>query len=240
MLVILRKQQTAHRSWVRESAFGEWFLGTDTWINRVLKVAVDELQSLMPQTMDAYPTILDVGYGHGHSLLMLDERFRPEKIIGLDIDDGAAERSAKKAEACGCDVQLVVGSATAMELHDASVDMVFCHQTLHHISDQAAATAEFRRVLKPGGVLLLAESCKKFIYSVPVKLLFRHPMRVQKTDKEYVQLLRDSGFEIPPGNVSRPYYWWSRRDLGLFELLGRKIPEDKEETQVNIVAYRPA
>jgi len=177
----------------------------------VLKVAVDELQSLMPQTMDAYPTILDVGYGHGHSLLMLDERFHPENIIGLDIDDGAAERSAKKAEACGCDVKLVVGSATAMELPDASVDMVFCHQTLHHISDQAAATAEFCRVLKPGGVLLLAESC-----------------------------LRDSGFEISPGNVSRPYYWWSRRDLGLFELLGRKIPEDKEETQVNVVAYRPA
>jgi len=62
---------------------------------------------------------------------------------------------------------------------------------------------------------------------------------VQKTDKEYVQLLRDSSFEISPGNISRPYYWWSRRDLGLFELLRRKIPENKEETQVNVVAYRP-
>jgi len=224
---------------VKETRFGEWFLNTDTWVNRVLKLALDDLEQLLIPRLDDYPTILDVGVGHGHSLLMLDERFRPQKIIALDVNPEVKEQVADKADACDCEVQVVVNNATAMELPDQSVDMVFCHQTLHHIADQAGAVKEFYRVLKPGGVLLMAESCRKFIQSLPVKLLFRHPMNVQKTDSEYLQLLEDNGFVTRPENISRPYTWWSRADLGLLELLGKKVSDEREETQVNVAAYRP-
>jgi len=236
----VENQQTTRQDWVRETSFGKWFLGTDTWVNQVLKIALDNLESLMTEKLDRYPTILDVGCGHGHSLLMLDQRFRPEKIIGLDVDPKISERSADKGKACDSDVQLIVGNAASMELPDASVDMVFCHQTLHHITDQAGTVREFYRVLKPGGVLLLAESCRRFIHSLPVKILFRHPMSVQKTDSEYLKLLEDGGFLMYPESISRPYSWWSRSDLGLLEKLGKKVPQDKEETLVNVVAYRPA
>lgn len=64
-------------------------------------------------------------------------------------------------------------------------------------------------------------------------------MDVQKTDIEYLQLLQDSGFVTPPESISRPYLWWSRMDLGLLEKLGKKVPKDKEETLINVVAYRP-
>lgn len=228
-----------HQAWVKETSFGEWFLSTDTWVNRVLAIAIDELEALLSPRLDRYPTIVDVGFGHGHSLPMLDQRFGPHTIIGLDIDPESVERAADKVRDCASDVQLHVGNATSMDLPDASVDMVFCHQTLHHIVDQEAAVREFLRVLKPGGVLLMAESCRKFIHSLQVRFLFRHPNHVQKTNLEYVQLLNDCGFETHPERISSPYYWWSRRDFGLLERLGRKVPDDKEETQVNVVAFRP-
>jgi ubiquinone/menaquinone biosynthesis C-methylase UbiE len=231
--------KTDRKTWVRETRFGEWFLNTDTWVNRVLKIALDDLESLLTPKLERYPTILDVGTGHGHSLLMLDQRFRPQNLIGLDVNPEVSTQAADKVTVCDCEVQILVNSATAMELADQSVDMAFCHQTLHHIADQASAVSEFYRVLKPGGVLLMAESCRKFIHSLPVRLLFRHPMRAQKTDSEYLQLLQDNGFEMGPEHISRPYTWWSRADLGLLELLGKRVSEDREETQINVVAYRP-
>lgn len=233
-------QHATRRSWVKESSFGVWFLSTDTWINRVLGTALDDLEMLMVDRLDSYPVILDIGCGHGHSLPMLDQRFNPEKLIGLDVDPKVSTLSADNAAACQCDVQFVVSDAASIELPDESVDMILCHQTFHHIVDQTGTANEFYRVLKPGGVLLFAESCKKFIFSLPVRVLFRHPMGVQKTDTEYLQVLENSGFLIKPDSVSRPYNWWSRPDLGLFEKLGKKPSANKEETIINVVAYRPA
>ena len=238
--MITDDKQLGRQYWVKESRFGDWFTTTDTWINRVLKIALDDLESLMMPRLDRYPTILDIGYGNGHSLLMLDRRFHPEKLIGLDVSPEASELAADKINACDSEVQILVNNAAAIELADDSVDMVLCHQTLHHVVDQVSAVREFYRVLKPGGVLLMAESCRKFIHSLPVRMFFRHPMNVQKTDSEYLQLLEDSGFDVRPECISRPYLWWSQVDFGLRELLGKKNSENKEETLVNVVAYKSA
>ena len=209
--MMIDDKQLGRENWVKESRFGDWFTTTDTWINRVIKIALDDLESLLMPKLDRYPTILDIGFGHGHSLLMLDRRFHPEKLIGLDISPEGSELAADKINACASEVQILVNNAAAIDLPDNSVDMVLCHQTLHHIVDQARAVREFYRVLKPGGVLLLAESCRKFIHSLPVRVLFRHPMDVQKTDIEYLQLLEDSGFVMGPDNVSSPEFRWQLR-----------------------------
>ena len=54
---------------------------------------------------------------------------------------------------------------------DASVDVVFCHQTFHHLTRQREALREFHRVLKPGGLLLFAESTRAYIESWIIRLL---------------------------------------------------------------------
>lgn len=179
---IMDNQVANRKNWVRESAFGVWFLNTNIWIYHVLKIALDDLERLIKPRHDRYPTILDIGCGHGHSLLMLEQRFQPDKIIGLDIDPRAADWIVDKAGKCACDVDFLMGNAASIELPDNSVDMVFCHQTFHHFIDQHGAAREFYRVLKPGGVLLFAESCRAYIHSLPIRVLFRHPMHVQKTD----------------------------------------------------------
>ncbi len=228
----------AGADYVEESAFGTWFLATDTWYNQVLTVALDDLQRFLPAGA-TYPVVLDAGCGHGRSLRLLSERFRPERLIGVDADPRMPAWAGSVAAGLACAVDLRVSDASDTGLPAGSVDLVFCHQTLHHLVKQEAALAEFHRVLRPGGVLLLAESTRKYIHSWMIRLLFRHPMEVQRSAGEYLAMVRAAGFEVPESSISLPYLWWSRGDLGLGERLGIRPPADREETLLNLVAHRP-
>jgi len=95
-------------------------------------------------------------------------------------------------------------------------------------------------VLKPGGLLLFAESTRAYIESWIIRLLFRHPMDVQRSAGEYMDLLRAQGFRFGPENLSFPYLWWSRSDLGALEFFGLPVPQhgQREETLINLVATK--
>jgi ubiquinone/menaquinone biosynthesis C-methylase UbiE len=152
----------------------------------------------------------------------------------------AAQEVAALRTSNGSRAEIVQADSAALPLADASVDLLFCHQTFHHLVDQDAAIAEFFRVLKPGGTLLFAESTRRYIHSWIIRLLFRHPMQVQKTAPEYLALVRGAGFLVPDAQVSYPFLWWSREDLGLVERVLRiKPPAVREETLINLVATRP-
>src|SRR5207344_2832291 len=113
--------------------------------------------------------------------------------------------------------ELQLRDVAALGLADSSVDLVFCHQTFHHLTRQDEALREFHRVLKPGGLLLFAESTRAYIHSWIIRLFFRHPMHLQRSADEYMAMLRSHGFRFSPDNVSFPYLWWSRSDLGAME-----------------------
>ena len=226
------------KTWVKESGFGIWFLNTNIWFDRVLKRAIKDLLRMLPETKKHYPAILDIGCGRGQSLQLLDEYFNPDTINGIEIDESLLNDALKRAQACRCRVELIAGNAEMMPYQDQSFDMVFCHQSFHHIVQHEKAMREFCRVLKPGGVLLFAESCKKFIHSLSIRLLFRHPMHVQKTAEEYLDLIRQTGFRVQSDAISRPYLWWSRSDFGAMEWFGLQAPEVREETLVNLVAVK--
>lgn len=228
--------------WVEESLFGIWFLGTYTWVRSVLRRALNDLVRIMPERKESYPTILDIGFGHGHSLWMLEEYFNPTKVIGLDVDHNARKRAKENLKRCKCEVELLHSDAAYIDLPDNSVDMIFCHQSFHHLVNQELAIKEFFRVLKPGGAFLFAESTRRYIHSFIIRLLFRHPMSVQKSDIEYIDLIKNAGFTIKPEAISRPFLWWGLPDLGLLSYFGFKKKEvegEREETMVNLVAYKP-
>jgi ubiquinone/menaquinone biosynthesis C-methylase UbiE len=230
----------ANAPFIEETRFGNWFLKTDTWKLRVLSRALNDLQRMMPAGMAVFPRVLDIGCGFGHSFAELAKRFSPDLIVGLDADPALNERAGSAAADCACEVRLHAANASRMDFPGDHFDLVFCHQTFHHIVEQEAAMAEFFRVLKPGGVLLFAESTRRYIHSLPIRLLFRHPMDVQKTAEEYVSIIRAAGFELPDQRISLPYIWWSRPDGGFFEWIGIPVPEKREETLVNAVAMKPA
>lgn len=231
---------THYPDWVHESSFGKWFLNTDTWVTSVIQVALNDLVQRMDEPKKPYNTILDVGVGFGNSLWNLDQQFHPRKIIGLDVDSQILEFAEKQAQRCEANVDLIECNAMHIKIPSNSVDMLFCHQTFHHIVDHDAAISEFFRVLKPGGVMLFAESTRRYIHSWIIRWLFRHPMDVQKTAEEYLSLIKLTGFQVSEKNISYPYLWWSREDLGIMQnWFRRPIPEEKEETLINLVATKP-
>ncbi len=229
--------------YVEETRFGTWFLRSRTWQHRVLRVAIDDLKGLIQAPLPVRPVLLDAGCGQGKSFSLLEEAFRPDRLIGLDADPRSLEESRAEARRSGLSVELVAGDCAEITLPRASVDMVFCHQTFHHLVEQGKALSEFYRVLKPGGLLLFAESTAAYIDTWVIRWLFRHPMDVQKSAAEYLGMLRAQGFEFGELNVSYPYLWWSRaKDFGLLERCGLREPEpfgQREETLINVAARRP-
>lgn len=228
--------------WVHESSFGKWFLNTKTWVKRVIQIALDDLVKHMDEPDKPYPVIFDVGVGFGKSLWNLDQQFNPQKIIGYDVDPDVIQEAKEQAKKCKAEVEFKIGNAAKIDMPDNSVDMIFCHQTFHHIVDQESAIKEFYRILKPGGVLLFAESTRKYIHSWIIKWLFRHPMDVQKTAEQYMDLIDKTGFQFSEKNTSYPYLWWSRSDLGILHNWFRwPLPRqgEREETLLNLVATKP-
>ena len=229
--------------YVEETRFGFWFLRSHTWQHHVLRVAINDLRGLFSEPLPGNPVLLDAGCGQGKSFQYLRQVFAPRRLIGLDADPHSLDCSRAEARRLGLDVELIASDCAAIGLPDASVDMLFCHQTFHHLVEQDQALAEFYRVLKPGGYLLFAESTEAYIDTWVIRWLFRHPMHVQKSAAQYLEMIRQQGFEFAEQNVSYPYLWWSRsKDFGLLERFGLHKPKpfgQREETLVNVVARKP-
>ena len=230
-------------NYVEETRFGLWFLRSYTWQYRVLRVAIDDFRSLFSEALPSNPVLLDAGCGQGKSFKYLQQTFMPERLIGVDADPHSLNQSREEAVYQGIAVELIGSDCATLAVPDASVDLLFCHQTFHHLVEQEKALAEFYRVLKPGGYLMFAESTEAYIDTWVIRWLFRHPMHVQKSAAQYLEMIRRQGFEFGSHNVSYPYLWWSRaKDFGLLERLGLCQPKpfgQREETLVNVVARKP-
>jgi ubiquinone/menaquinone biosynthesis C-methylase UbiE len=227
-------------AFVPETRIGFWFLGTETWTSRVLRVALKDLEPLIPNRRPSYPVVLDVGCGQGKSFRPLIEHFSPQRLVGVDAEEKCLQLAAREADREATPIELLRGDIAGLDLPDASVDLVFCHQTFHHLVRQEESLAEFNRVLKPGGVLLFAESTRAYIHSWIIRLFFRHPMHLQRSAEEYMAMIRGQGFRFEAHNVSFPYLWWSRSDLGAMERLGFGVPPQgrREETLINLAAVK--
>jgi SAM-dependent methyltransferase len=239
----LRNYKHDQVNFVPESLFGFWFLGTHLWERHVIQITLDDLLLLISVPKNSYPVVLDAGCGHGRALHLLHRRFNPHQLIGMDIEEKALMEARKQAAINRLEVEFLKGDCAAIDLGDNSIDLLFCHQTFHHIVHQGKALAEFYRVLKPGGLLLFAESTRAYIDTWLIRLLFRHPMGVQRSADEYLAMIRSAGFVFEPRNVLLPYRWWSRTTInGMLELLRlRRVPPPglRLETLVFMVGTKP-
>lgn len=233
----------ASPTYVEETRIGFHFLRSHTWQHHVLRVAINDLKRLAGETLTRGGVLLDVGCGQGKSFRLLRDAFAPDRLIGLDADPHSITLSRQEAMRENIEAELILGDCASIDLPDASIDIVFCHQTFHHLVEQHRALAEFWRVLKPGGLLLFAESTRAYIDTWAIRWFFRHPMHVQRSAEEYLAMVREQGFAFEPRHASFPYLWWSRSaDFGLLERWKLKSPPppgQREETLINLAAWKP-
>jgi SAM-dependent methyltransferase len=99
--------------------------------------------------------VLDVACGEGYGSGLLSQV--ATHIIGVDID-AATLAHARQRYANQANCTFVEGSAAALPISDASVDLVVSFETIEHLSaeDQPRMLAEFARVLAPNGLLVLS------------------------------------------------------------------------------------
>jgi SAM-dependent methyltransferase len=230
-----RDTSAAPGSYVPETAFGSWFQRSGIWSKYVVSEAVAELASLLPPGHGSLERLLDIGCGEGVAFDMLQRTFGAKSIVGMDIDPESVRRAREAAVRVGGNIEVSLADAAHLPVADAAFDLIFCHQMLHHANDPAGVLRECRRVLAPGGWLLLAESTREFLSWWPVRLLFRHPPRRHQTGSEYRALVQGAGFSVEDAGYLTPAPWWSLRDLGLRRRYTGVAPRG-EPTQVRIVA----
>ncbi|HEU4429967.1 MAG TPA: class I SAM-dependent methyltransferase [Myxococcota bacterium] len=218
---------------VPESRFGVWFQSTRLWRQYVLLETLDVLERLA-RPRARFARVLDAGCGCGLAFRLLRERFGASSVTGVDADAALIARARREHAAEG---EARLGDVRKLELPDSAFDLVLCHQTLHHVSAPAAALSEFRRVLAPGGVLLLAESCAPFLRMAWVRLLFRHPRGASRSAADYVALVRDAGFALSESAVATPAPRWAEP---LFGLARRRSRDITRAPLVCLAATRPA
>jgi len=104
---------------------------------------------------------LDVGCGVGLYTLWLAEAIgKGGRVIGIEPELEKVE-AARKLVSGRVDqgrLEFKQGDGTAIPLPDRSVDWVWCGDVLHHIVETEKALREFRRVIRPGGQIIVKES----------------------------------------------------------------------------------
>jgi ubiquinone/menaquinone biosynthesis C-methylase UbiE/predicted ester cyclase len=98
--------------------------------------------------------ILDIAAGTGRNLPFYAAG---ASVTGIELSPEMAAVGRRRAEDLGRELEMVVGDATDLPFPDESFDTVVCTYGLCTIPDDAAAVREARRVLRPGGRILLAE-----------------------------------------------------------------------------------
>ncbi|HKT33192.1 MAG TPA: class I SAM-dependent methyltransferase [Nitrospira sp.] len=115
-------------------------------------------------------------------------------VIGLDPSVGML-REARK----GPCRKLVIGVGERLPFADARFDFLSMGYALRHVSDLRVAFAEYRRVLKPGGIVLLLEICRP-----------RSPLLLSLS-RFYIRTVLGIAFSASTGNREMKTlmeYWW--------------------------------
>ena len=143
------------------------------------------VETICRNVKDRRPRILDVGCGTGANLLMLSKYGDAE---GVDISEDALafcrERGLQK---------VTHGAAEELPYDDGTFDLVTALDVVEHIDDDLAGLREMRRVLRPGGHVLLFVPTFMFLWGLQDDVS-NHRRRYRLS--ELRKVLERAGFEV--------------------------------------------
>jgi ubiquinone/menaquinone biosynthesis C-methylase UbiE len=173
-------------------------------LRKVQSAAVERLHLVSGQV------VLDLGCGPGDASEALT---RTGAIaIGLDYSTGMLAHAKTQPLLRG---RLVRGDAGRLPFRTSSFDKILCANSFHHYPDHLEALREMRRVLKPGGLLVLVDPRRDHplgwaAIELVEKVLFRlQEVRVFAVP-QWRRLLADAGFSefrVTTGSPLHPFQW---------------------------------
>jgi len=113
--------------------------------------------------------VLDCGCGIGYLAKKISVTHPDFKVIGLEPSAAmlALARNRKN-------LVYLVGSATSLPFRSSCFSAIICKEALHHVDYPHKALAEFYRVLRPGGILMLSDPCSdSFLLQALRRVSFR-------------------------------------------------------------------
>ncbi|MFC4263378.1 bifunctional demethylmenaquinone methyltransferase/2-methoxy-6-polyprenyl-1,4-benzoquinol methylase UbiE [Ferruginibacter yonginensis] len=165
------------------------------------KQAISYLKDIHPQK------ILDVATGTADVALMTEKILKPANIIGIDISDGMLDIGRKKIEAAGVQtvIQLYNGDSAAIQYSDNSFDAVTVAFGVRNFQQLEKGLSEIRRVLRPGGKLVVLEFSRpktplvKGFYNFYMKAISPNIGKLFSKNKEAYKYLDESIQKFPEG-----------------------------------------
>jgi ubiquinone/menaquinone biosynthesis C-methylase UbiE len=183
------------------------------------------LDALVRRPGPAGRGVLDAGCGTGGLLRRLREVVGPGLVVGMDYHAAAARRAGEKAR-----VPVAAGDVSTLPFADASFGAAVSADVLcHRLVDPERALAELRRVLAPGGTLVLNLPAFEWLKSA-------HDVRVHTarrfTAEQATRLLHAAGFQ----RVEARY--WNALLLPLM-VLRRKVVATRADDASDVAPFPP-
>jgi demethylmenaquinone methyltransferase/2-methoxy-6-polyprenyl-1,4-benzoquinol methylase len=165
------------------------------------KKAIKKLRDLQPKK------ILDVATGTADVAIMASAILHPDKIIGIDISDGMLDIGKKKVKKLGLEntIELLNGDSETINFDDASFDAVTVAFGVRNFQDLRKGLQEIKRVLKPGGRLVVLEFSRprsaltKAFYNVYMKVVAPGMGKLFSKNRNAYQYLDESIKKFPEG-----------------------------------------
>lgn len=140
-----------------------------------------------------YERALDVGIGNGRLLPIYSPHAK--HITGMDISSEQLDQATQAARELHLNFDTkLCKEASRIEIPDKSYDLIICSRVLQHVYDWRESVAEFARILKPGGELVLLTYNRASIYGLkkyyqhkfqnPTKGRFQNPAGLSKELKK--------------------------------------------------------
>ncbi|MFD0963469.1 bifunctional demethylmenaquinone methyltransferase/2-methoxy-6-polyprenyl-1,4-benzoquinol methylase UbiE [Pseudofulvibacter geojedonensis] len=141
-------------------------------LNRVISLGIDQSwrKNVVNLVNDIKPeSILDIATGTGDLAIMMAEKTKAKKIVGLDISEGMLNVGKEKVtqKKLSNRIQLVVGDSEKLPFEDNTFDAITVSFGVRNFETLEKGLSEILRVLKPNGRFVILET------SVPTKFPFK-------------------------------------------------------------------
>lgn len=187
------------------TAFERWWL--NAWPHRLW------IRQFIPAFLKACPEpfrgeVLEVGAGSGWTSRQILATFPQVELTATDRDETVMASLQRLGSVFGQRLHFKQADVLALPFDRHSFDIVIAVHVMGHVSDVPQAIRQMLRVLRPGGLIGLADEDRRLAIG-PLGWLFSAASRLVREDLE--RLLREEGCEGLRAEGGRHFFLWARK-----------------------------